>query len=212
VEISRTIKPGGDNEAPEANFTFSPADPVAGTKVHFNASESTGVISKWEWDFGDGWTGAGQRTHHVFDFSADDYEDSKKFKVTLTVYDNLGKYNSTSSDISISKEPLLLTVNPSPATADKTGDTEFTLYVYKVGDIEPNESITYYRSSSVDWLAIVGTTVGVINSNNGDSFNVNPAENDSGAARDGYIYVKYYRGSQEKVVTVTVTQQINVGP
>ncbi|MCP5104186.1 MAG: PKD domain-containing protein, partial [bacterium] len=51
------------NEAPDAQFVFSPGSPKVGEKVFFNASgssDSDGTIVSYSWDFGDGSSGSGK--------------------------------------------------------------------------------------------------------------------------------------------------------
>ncbi len=76
---------------------------TAGAVVTFNGSNSRdldGVIVGYSWNFGDGWTGTGVTTTHIFTTNG-------TYNVTLTVTDDLG---GTASDTAI------VTINPS-ATA-----------------------------------------------------------------------------------------------
>ena len=74
------------NVPPVANFTFSPASPVVGELIFFNASTSTdsdGSIVSYEWDFGNGETGSGREITFI-------YNVAQTYVVTLTVRDDDG--------------------------------------------------------------------------------------------------------------------------
>lgn len=83
---------------PVANFTVSPTNPVVGGTVSLNAALSTvppgRTIVGYEWDFGDGTTGAGLTASHV-------YAQAKIFTIVLTVTDSSGRKVSTSKTITV---------------------------------------------------------------------------------------------------------------
>lgn len=76
------------SDAPTASFVFSPATVTAGATVFFNASNSSAAagrsIVSYEWNFGDGSTGTGVTTSHVF-------ASANSYNVTLTVTDDVGR-------------------------------------------------------------------------------------------------------------------------
>ncbi|HEV7764202.1 MAG TPA: PKD domain-containing protein [Thermoanaerobaculia bacterium] len=79
-----TYDPGpGCSVPPVATFGYN----ASSTSVDFNASGSydpDGSIVSYAWNFGDGTTGSGATTNHVFPYEG-------YFTVTLTVTDNTGK-------------------------------------------------------------------------------------------------------------------------
>ena len=85
--------------SPVASFTYSPEKPILsiGQEITFNASSSydpDGQIVKYEWDFGDGTIVEGKVvTHH--------YTEPGEYTVSLTVSDDSGLTNSTSTTIRI---------------------------------------------------------------------------------------------------------------
>jgi len=75
------------NPPPVASFTISNEMPPIGVPVAFDASashDSNGEIVSYTWDFGDGNTGSGVATSHV-------YNQDLYYVVTLTVTDNEGE-------------------------------------------------------------------------------------------------------------------------
>ncbi|MEA2054358.1 MAG: PKD domain-containing protein [Candidatus Thermoplasmatota archaeon] len=70
---------GGEGPAqpPVADFTFTPANPTRADFVHFN-DKSTGSVTSWQWDFGDGHTSNDRNPLHK-------YAATGTFDVTLTV-------------------------------------------------------------------------------------------------------------------------------
>jgi len=84
---SQTMSVGGGVN-PTAAITFSPQDPLPGTTVQFNALSSRAApgrtIVSYSWDFGDGTTGSGVQTSHL-------YPKIGNFTVTLVVTDDVGR-------------------------------------------------------------------------------------------------------------------------
>lgn len=78
-----------DVEAPTADFTTS----IDGTTATYDASSSTGTITLYEWDLGDGTTAEGQVVTH-------DYGQEDVFAVTLTVSGPVGS-DTTQKTIAI---------------------------------------------------------------------------------------------------------------
>lgn len=81
---------------PTASFTSSPADPLVNQPVNFNASGSRAApghtISRYDWDFGDGSSGAGVVTSHTYTLP-------RSYVVVLTVTDDSGKKATTTGTV-----------------------------------------------------------------------------------------------------------------
>jgi PKD repeat protein len=78
------------NQAPIADFVFSPATGIAPLTVTFDGSASSdpdGAIARYDWIFGDGDTGSGRNVNHTFSTRGN-------YSVKLTAVDNLGKPGS----------------------------------------------------------------------------------------------------------------------
>ena len=86
--------------AGSGNFVFSPTDPHPGDTVFFNATVSTIVDGTFTWDFGDGTTGSGITTTHV-------YSNERTYTVTMTVRNSLGQASTTSKVITIFEPPAV---------------------------------------------------------------------------------------------------------
>ncbi len=87
------------NQAPIADFTYSPSSPQKGETVVFDASSSSdpdGYIESYFWDFGDGEKGDGEMVSHV-------YSSAGEYVVKLTVKDNEGKESYKVKTISVSE-------------------------------------------------------------------------------------------------------------
>lgn len=68
---------------PTVNFSYSPSEPMARSAVQFSG-QSTGTITSWNWEFGDGGTSSSQNPSHT-------YQKGGTYNVRLTVTDNCGK-------------------------------------------------------------------------------------------------------------------------
>ncbi len=89
--IAAPVVETGPNTPPVASFTSE----CAGARCSFDATGSTdpdGSISSYDWDFGDGASGAGRTSTHT-------YANDSTFDVTLTVTDNRGDSTSTTHSV-----------------------------------------------------------------------------------------------------------------
>jgi PKD repeat protein len=113
---TKTVLIGGTNDAPVASFTTTPSSGNAPLTVSFNASGShdDGVITSYQWTFGDGGTGTGVTPAHVFGVGT--------FTVTLTVTDNNGVSTSVTHQVTGNNVPPVaaFTVSPSSGAAPLT--------------------------------------------------------------------------------------------
>ncbi len=96
------------SEPPTAAFVFSPSSPLPGQVVFFNASASRAAPGRrivfYEWDFGNGRTGAGVT-------SSQGYGIVGSYVVTLTVTDDAEQTGSVSQTINVGIIP------PTPSTS-----------------------------------------------------------------------------------------------
>jgi PKD repeat protein len=100
-------------EAPTADFVFSPAEPVVGQLVQFNASASRAApgrqIVEYIWNWGDGDEDEGMLDEH-------DYFEAGVYTVTLTVVDDVGQQGTVAKTVTVgSGSPTAaFTVSPQP--------------------------------------------------------------------------------------------------
>ncbi len=145
--VNLTLTPIPSNASPVAQFTFSPAAPVVGDTVSFDASASSdpdGSISSYAWVFGDGSTGTGQFATHAFSSSG-------SFTVTLTVTDNQGAQTSISHPVSVGSTADIGWVSPvgfeDPAS---NWVVESRAYDDDV-DANYNTNAQYYSHAAGEW-------------------------------------------------------------
>ena len=91
---SRTVTVSAALPAGSVDFSISPTDPRPGETVFFNGSASTVTATSFAWDFGDGSTGSGVRTSHV-------YGGARTYTITLTVTTGLGQSATTSKTVTV---------------------------------------------------------------------------------------------------------------
>jgi len=92
-------------QPPVAAFTFTPQEPIIGQEVTFTAESSYDPaavepksITSYAWDFGDGETGMGKVTAHIYTTVGD-------LTVTLTVTDNDGATGNVQHTVSVGVPP-----------------------------------------------------------------------------------------------------------
>lgn len=148
--------------APTARFSYSPQTGAAPLTVNFDGSTSSdndGTITQYNWNFGDGLTGAGPQIQHV-------YQTQGTFTATLTVIDNDGKNNSTSHQLVVEPPNIpptaRFTANPSKglypltvtldASSSYDNDGEIIRYDWEVEDEEIPDGKTIQHTFTEEGL------------------------------------------------------------
>jgi PKD repeat protein len=124
---------------PVASFVATPSSAPTASTITFDGAASydlDGTVVSYSWDFGDGRTGTGSVVTHSYTYA-------KTYTVKLTVTDNGGVTGSTSSQITITDRPPVVSVMPPPTTA-YTGQT-ITL---SINATDPDGTII---TTQVDW-------------------------------------------------------------
>jgi PKD repeat protein len=89
---------------PEANFTWTPASPLTGETITFNASTSKlngGFVGTYTWDFGDGTYDKGVIVYHT-------YTEAGTYNVTLKVENSAGLSDTVSAEITVLSAPQVI--------------------------------------------------------------------------------------------------------
>jgi PKD repeat protein len=151
----RLLPPGlviPPNSLPVPNFIFSPSSPTTDTTIQFDASgskDSDGVITSYDWWFGDGDTASGVRTTHV-------YRVAGTYSVTLVVTDDRGASASVTKTVTVTAGPLPtaeFTISPSPANVGRVVTFDGALSTAPTG-----RTIVEYRWNFGDGSPIVRTS------------------------------------------------------
>jgi PKD repeat protein len=111
------------------SISVSSTEPKSGETVTFDASDSTGNINSYNWEFGDGETNNGITTSHS-------YEEPDTYTVNLTIDGEDGSTATTSIDITVT-DPLQFSIYPDtpvvgqPITFEASGGDN---YEWDLGD------------------------------------------------------------------------------
>ena len=120
---------------PSADFSFSPSDPRVGEEIVFDASKSydpDGKIVGYRWDFGDGKTGSGEKSTHIY-FSPGSYF------VTLTVIDDDGLKDSITKRVDVKEQEIDTDGDGIPDSQDPDDDNDGVADSEDAFPKDPNE-------------------------------------------------------------------------
>lgn len=155
--------------APGAAFTYSPLVPVPGQPVNFNASASLPAagrtIVSYRWDFGDGTSGTGVQTSHVYTTPGD-------YTVTLVVEDDAGRVSVAVQSLAIGSDspradftwspgtPTAgMVINFNPAASTVTAGRTITGYFWSFGDGTSSTAATPAKSYALPGTYNVTLTI-----------------------------------------------------
>ncbi len=146
------------NQYPVADASLSEQTGFIGSILVFNGSQSydpDGYLTKWSWDFGDGTTGAGERTIHA-------YQTVGSYTVILTITDNKGATATDTISVEIGSAnwpPTKPVINGIRIGAKNTpysftlyatdADNDFLQYTMNWGDGSQNTSL--FLSNGTTW-------------------------------------------------------------
>jgi PKD repeat protein len=146
---------------PQADFTYSPAVPLIGETVTFDASASTpngGSIESYQWDFGDDSTGSGAIVTHA-------YSNVGNYTVVLNVTDTEGLWNTKTKTVTISLHNIAITdLTATPTTVKIGQQVSIAVTVVNKGNFTETFDVTaYYNSTALETKSVADLSQGLTN-------------------------------------------------
>ena len=102
------------NQNPLANFDYAPTQAIAPALISFSgllSSDPDGVISSYQWDFGDGQSSSGAMVTHV-------YTEPGSYQVRLTVTDQQGASGTQTQTVIMAQNQLPIAAFTTTTTTD----------------------------------------------------------------------------------------------
>lgn len=136
---------------PTAFFTFSPANPLVGETITFNASLSTpngGTIIDYQWDFGDGTNETGVIVTHA-------YTAAGNYTVNLTITDSEGLNDTENKSVIVQTtlvyihDVSIISVTPSATEVDLGQVVNITVVVKNEGNATETFNVTLYYDNNI---------------------------------------------------------------
>ncbi len=152
----------GDELGIQVSFDHSPGQPVAGSEVTFDATDSSGYLGDivaYTWQFGDEETGSGETVTHSFN-------EAGEFTIQLKVVDGSGSTATATAELSVSgttSQASQTTTEPevSSTTTAATDTTETTSPGFGVGTAVgalTGTGLTYWLSDRLRSAADLDST------------------------------------------------------
>ena len=133
-----------------ADFQFSPASPAELENVLFEATDTSGQVVDYAWDFGDGTTGTGRTVTHA-------YSSASTYTVTLRVTDTYDRSTSAVQSVTVGAGDTPTADFTFSPTSPRIGDTVF--FNASASTAPAGRSIVSYDWSFGDGHTDSGVTV-----------------------------------------------------
>ena len=133
------------NQPPIANFTFTPKNPIINESATFNATNSTdpdGIITNFTWNFGD--KNITTTTDPTIIHS---YTSEGTYTVTLTIEDNDGATDTTTTQITVLRPEGGVAVAVHPKISYPTPGTSVNINITVVSQENFNDSFHVYLTT-----------------------------------------------------------------
>ena len=163
------------NELPVIHYHYTPAHPEVDEQIDFDASDSTdpdGSIESYHWDFGDGEEDEGESVSHA-------YSEAGKYQLVLTLTDNEGGKNATSTELEVYSliPPFITWFSPEARVSDiMNASRSFNISVDQTVDVswqldgkevQRNDSVTEARYTNLSAKGGVWNLSAVVENGNG---------------------------------------------
>jgi PKD repeat protein len=152
LDPSTLPEPTPTTETLQAVINPTPASGEVPLKVSFTATDSTGDIASYTWDFGDGGTGTGSVAEHSYSVSG-------TYTATLHITDKNGATSQVST--SISALPSTVVITPPTAVLSSStavGDAPLLVTFNGTGSTTSNPPIVSYSWAFGDGSQATGAT------------------------------------------------------
>jgi PKD repeat protein len=165
-QVSQSVTVTG-GELPTCQIIVSPTTIGAGDKVYFTgvATDPDGKVTRYAWNFGDGKTGTGTTTSHVYDVIG-------SYTVVLTVYDDQGNSSICQATVNVTTgTPPTCSFSFSPsspsvgqgvsfsAAASSDSDGTIVSYAWDFGDGSTGSGVSASHSYGAGGTYTVTLTV-----------------------------------------------------
>ncbi|MFP4363731.1 MAG: PKD domain-containing protein [Spirochaetia bacterium] len=132
-----TVTTGTTNNAPTADFFWTPTNPVEGDTVYFteSASDNDGTVETWEWEFGDGNTATGNMVENTYTVSG-------SYQVKLVVTDDKGATDEVVYTITVEAQTSTQSVLVAGSVDHSSAGSGWDIYVarYSAADYSLEDS------------------------------------------------------------------------
>lgn len=147
--VTKTITVADDNNAPNANFTFDPEDPITGEYVTFTSTstDNDGFITQTNW------TVTGPNTDLTIngqDEFATQFNQPGDYHVTITVQDNDGATDTRTKTVTIDQANRAPSLDTIPDQNTPEGDQ----YQYQAAASDPDGDTLSWGLTGPDFLTI----------------------------------------------------------
>jgi PKD repeat protein len=153
-QVTQTVDVAGVAN-PTIEWSFSPSAPGVNQQVFFDANQAQAApgrtLTRYDWDFGDGYFGSGVTESHRFGHAA-------TFNVTLTVTDSAGKTAASTKSITVggvdNSPKADFTVSPGQPQAGR-----ITFFDATISTAKPGRTITKYQWNFGDNVILEGARI-----------------------------------------------------
>lgn len=139
-----TVFPSGDTSDPlSATINVNSLTGEAPLAVTFNGSTSTGSITEYSWDFGDGGTATGSSTSHT-------YQNSGTYTAVLTIRDSAGQTEEADVVLTVSEPTAIVLPVAAISASVRAGEAPLSVHFDGGGSTSVAPPVSSYNWSFGD--------------------------------------------------------------